>query len=251
MDCKSSGKGYGVAEVDSPCWKERDFIQFGKGPIAGVDEAGRGPLAGPVTVGIVVFPDRLFVDGDETEVGQIAAEGVTAERVKGLQKLQNLRCSVRDSKELSPSLREEAFAAVRSQAHFFSAVHISSKLIDSWNINRAIEFGIICALRRAHLVGVFPRVLLIDGNYRLPLLEAAFPQVSCHSIIKADRHILTVSAASIVAKVQRDRRMKALGKLFPAYGFEKHKGYPTSQHRKMIGTVGQCPIHRRSYKMAQ
>lgn len=206
---------------------ERRFLDRFGGTVAGIDEAGRGPLAGPVSVGITVFPPELFADR-QTPPPTLAA--------------------LDDSKKLKPAVRDDLFGHVRSHAQFSAAVHISSKLVDGMGIAGALEFAILRAMIRADLAGHRPRVVLVDGNYRLPQVRAAFPDVHFESVVKGDSRVFSIAAASILAKVGRDRRMIRYGELFPGYELEKHKGYGTEVHRTRIRELGPCLIHRRSYR---
>lgn len=204
---------------------ERRLLQRGLGPVAGLDEAGRGPLAGPVTVGISIFSEAFF---------QAPAPP------------QDLS-ALTDSKKLSPRVRERLFAALPAHCSFGAAVHLSSKRVDQLGINPAIEAAILCALRRAEAAGCAPRSLLVDGNYRLQRVRRERPELHIESVVKGDSRAFSIAAASIYAKVSRDRRMLRFARLYPGYGFESHKGYGSAAHRAAIRERGPCPIHRRSY----
>lgn len=193
--------------------------------IAGVDEAGRGPLAGPVSVGIAVFAPEFF---DAPVPEDLAA--------------------LDDSKNLKPAVREELYDAVRRHALFAAVVHVSSRMIDRVRINPAIEFAIRRALVRACCAGVGPNVVLVDGNYKLATVRSAFPGMHFESVVKGDSRVFSIAAASILAKVTRDRRMIQYDRLFPGYGLADHKGYGTKRHRERIAGAGPSPIHRRSYR---
>lgn len=210
---------------------ERRFLDSVGGPIAGIDEAGRGPLAGPVSVGIAVFSPEIF------SPQFYAGAGPDRERFSGLD----------DSKKVKPDLRDTLFDNVREHARFAAAVHISSKLVDGMRISGALEFAMLRAVARADQAGHRPRVLLIDGNYKLPELQKRYPDIRIECVVKGDSRVFSIAAASILAKVSRDRRMSRYEKLFPGYELEKHKGYGTAVHRARIRELGPCPIHRRSY----
>ena len=197
---------------------------LGGGLVAGIDEAGRGPLAGPVSVGIASFDPEFF-------------EAPVPPELEALD----------DSKNLKPAVREALYPAVLRHARFAAAVHVSSRLVDRLRIAAALEFAILRSLRRAELAGHAPLTALLDGNYKLPRVRQAFPWLDAHSIVKGDSRVLSIAAASIMAKVSRDRRMERYGKMFPGYGLEQHKGYGTAAHRIAIQERGPCPIHRRSY----
>ncbi|KUK13867.1 MAG: ribonuclease [bacterium] len=178
--------------------------------VAGVDEAGRGPLAGPVVAAAVILPPEYF---DE---------------------------NIRDCKKLSPCRREELFLLLREKALCWSVGIVSSQEIDKMNIlSASLE-----AMRRAILkLRLKPDVILVDGIHKIPFID--IPQ---KVIPKGDEVCFAISAASIIAKVIRDRIMCAMDKLYPEYGFSKHKGYPTREHKLALLRYGPSPIHRRSFK---
>jgi ribonuclease HII len=177
--------------------------------VAGVDEAGRGPLAGPVVAAAVVLaPGRKW-------------EGID------------------DSKKLAPETREEIFARVLNEARAFSWSVIGSRAIDRSNILRAS----LEAMRRAVArLRVPPDVLLVDGHLAVP--GVACPQ---HAIVDGDARMISIAAASVVAKVVRDRIMRRLDSVWPRYGFARHKGYATPEHLAALACHGPCPIHRYSF----
>jgi ribonuclease HII len=180
-----------------------------RGPLlAGVDEAGRGPLAGPVVAACVVLP------------GEGAIEGLA------------------DSKVLPPGRREELFALIRERAVAWAWGQASSREIDRWNIHRAT----LLAMRRAILaLSVRPDFALVDGLH--------VPRVDCPSgaMVDADAKSPSVSAASIVAKVVRDRMLDELDTLYPAYGFRTNRGYGTPEHLAALHLHGPTPEHRRTF----
>jgi ribonuclease HII len=180
--------------------------------VAGVDEAGRGPLAGPVVVAAVVLdPSRP---------------------IRGLD----------DSKRLSEKRRIELFPKIRSRSLAWSVVEVQPAEIDELNILQATLVG----MRRAiDLLDPAPSLALVDGN-RAPLLDCPV-----RTIIQGDRLEPAISAASILAKVSRDRYMAAVHRQFPRYGFDRHKGYPTPEHLRLLEELGPCPIHRRSFAPVQ
>ncbi len=206
---------------------EKQIYLQRKATIVGIDEAGRGCLAGPVTVGAAVFPQRVFVSKD------LPSE------------LQGLG----DSKKLSPQRRELYNGLVRKWGLFAQTVFISNRCIDRININKAIELGIFYLVCRLKKQGFGQLYLLVDGNYRFAWLKEKFPSLCYESIIKGDETIFSIGAASILAKVSRDRRMQALARLFPGYYWEKNKGYPTQTHRSQIQKLGITPLHRKSYSL--
>lgn len=192
---------------------ERAARALGFGLIAGVDEAGRGCLAGPVVAAAVILP----LDNSSL-----------LERV----------CGVRDSKLMTPRQRDRLAAVLMS-----IATGVGVGVSPSWEIDNS---GIVGATRRAMVRAVSaltdpPETLLIDA-LRLP--ELACPQ---RAIVKGDRTCLSIAAASVVAKVARDEWMCMLDKTWPGYGFRRHKGYATAAHRVALAALGPCPIHRRTF----
>lgn len=177
--------------------------------IAGVDEAGRGPLAGPVAVAAVILDPRHPIDGLD------------------------------DSKRLTPRRREQLFACIIERAVAWHIEHVGVAEIDRLNILHATLTGMRRALEalRPH-----PLLALIDGN-RLPLNLPCPAQ----AIIGGDRREAAISAASILAKVSRDRYMRVLDRRYPGYDFSRHKGYPTRAHIVALQYLGPCPEHRRSF----
>lgn len=197
------------------------------GLVLGLDEAGRGCLAGPVAVGYCLFPAQFF-----------QSQSVPAELAW-----------VRDSKLLSRARRESLVAPVREHSLCSGVVMASSRRIDDQGINPAIEHSMMAGIRRVLAAGIRPALILVDGHYPLQQLKAAFPDIPVECMIKGDNRVFSIAAASILAKVYRDRRMQRFDGLFPGYGFEKHAGYGTLFHRQRIKEQGLCPIHRRSFKM--
>ena len=176
--------------------------------VAGVDEAGRGPLAGPVVAAAVIL-DEL-------------------QPIKGLA----------DSKVISPRRRERLFDEIRAKALACCIAEASVEEIDRLNILQATLLAMQRAVAGLRLP---PRLVLVDGN-RLPVLT-----MPAEAIIKGDAKVSAISAASILAKVHRDRLCEALHEAHPAYGFARHKGYPTADHLAALRTHGACVAHRRSY----
>jgi len=178
------------------------------GLVAGVDEAGRGPLAGPVVAAAVILDPARPIAG------------------------------LADSKALSPARREALFALVRERALCCSVAEASVEEIDRLNILQAT----LLAMRRAvEGLAVPPARVLVDGN-RLPPLA-----VPAEAIVKGDARVAAISAASILAKVTRDRWCAGLHARYPLYGFERHKGYGTAEHLAALRAHGACPEHRRSF----
>jgi len=195
---------------------ELQHLERGASVLAGCDEAGRGALAGPLALGVVVF--------DPSTVRSCPAI---------------LRDVVRDSKQLSARGREEAFRVIKAHALETAVVMVSHRIVDRMNVNGATEY----ALRKALLSLLSaPSVALMDGKFSF---TASVPVVS---VVKGDALSLSIAAASILAKVTRDRVMVRLGGRFPGYGFATHKGYGTAEHMELIRMLGPSPVHRLSYE---
>ena len=178
------------------------------GLVAGVDEAGRGPLAGPVVAAAVILDDKR--------------------RIRGLN----------DSKVLTPAVRDRLFDEIRDKALCCSIAEASVEEIDTLNILQAT----LLAMRRAvEGLRLKPGKVLIDGN-QLPRLK-----IHAEAVIGGDASVKCISAASILAKVHRDRLCLQLHELHPQYGFDAHKGYSTPQHLQALKAHGACAIHRRSF----
>ena len=187
---------------------ERDLRQQGVELIAGIDEVGRGPLAGPVVAAAVILPADFDVPG------------------------------VNDSKKLSEKRREELFVKIKESAVAWAIGMADSRTIDEINILQATKRAMAEAVS---CLSVKPEHLLIDA---VKLEDVSIPQTS---IIKGDEKSVSVAAASILAKVTRDHMMVEYAKAFPGYGFEKNKGYGTKAHYEGIEAHGVCPIHRRTF----
>lgn len=179
------------------------------GLIAGVDEAGRGPLVGPVVAAAVILDDL--------------------NPIKGLA----------DSKKLTPARREKLFDEIRAKALCCSVAQASVQEIEELNILQAT----MLAMRRAvEGLRLKPKLVLVDGN-RLPVLD-----IRAEAIVQGDALVPTISAASILAKVTRDRWCAEYDLQFPQYGFAKHKGYGTAEHMAALKAHGACPEHRKSFR---
>ena len=179
------------------------------GYVAGIDEAGRGPLAGPVVCACAIMP----LDEDKIIPG------------------------INDSKKLSPKKREELFEKIVKTAISYSIVEIDEKTIDSINILNATKLGMKKALETLDIV---PSTVLIDAVK----IDTNIPQVN---IIKGDALSYNIASASILAKVHRDRLMLEMAKKYPNYHFEKHKGYGTKEHIDLLKKYGKCEIHRDTF----
>ena len=177
--------------------------------IAGVDEAGRGPLAGPVVAAAVIFSSSIDIAGLD------------------------------DSKKLSAKKRDELFPKIQKSAVAYGVAVVDPKVIDEINILQAARLAMQDAVNQLKPV---PDLLLIDGNQKI---ESSLDQ---WAIIKGDSKSLSIAAASILAKVTRDRIMDDYHKVYPQYQFNRHKGYGTKLHRTLIQEHGPCPIHRSTFK---
>ena len=177
--------------------------------IAGIDEAGRGPLAGPVVAAAVIFPSKVNIPG------------------------------LNDSKKLSANKREELFPKIQEISVAFGLAVVDQKVIDKINILQAARLAMKQAVETLKIT---PGLLLIDGNQKI---DSTLDQ---WAIVKGDSRSLSIAAASVLAKVTRDRIMDGYHKLYPQYEFNRHKGYGTRLHRNLIQEHGPCPIHRSTFK---
>ncbi len=194
--------------------KEQSLFQEGYNLIGGVDEAGRGPLAGPVVAACVVVDKDFVISGPELEL-------------------------VRDSKKLSAKQREKIFTVIKSKAVAVAIGVCDHKTIDEVNILQATFLAMKKAIDQ---MAVTPDYILVDGGLRIPRLS--LPQ---EAIKEGDGKIFCIAAASIIAKVSRDYLMAELDQKYPEYKFSQHKGYGTKLHLAKISEHGPCPIHRRSF----
>jgi ribonuclease HII len=195
--------------LHKPTRFEQLGLQFmAPGLVAGVDEAGRGPLAGPVVAAAVILDDLQAIQG------------------------------LADSKVLSPRRRERLYDEIRARALCCSVASASVEEIDQINILQAT----MLAMKRAvEGLRILPHRVVVDGN-RVPVLR-----VPVEALVRGDSLMPAISAASILAKVERDRLCDALHAAHPAYGFATHKGYPTPEHLQALREHGPCPEHRRSF----
>ena len=180
--------------------------------VAGVDEVGMGPLAGPVMAAAVILPRSCRIEG------------------------------LADSKALTPEKREVLAIEIKLRAIAWAVGSASVEEIDAVNILRA---GLLAMCRAVGALRLLPALALVDGN-RPPSLPCAV-----RTIIKGDALVPVISAASIIAKVTRDAQMRVLDAWYPGYGFARHKGYSTPEHFHALGRLGPCPIHRRSFEPVQ
>ncbi|WP_246514901.1 ribonuclease HII [Desulfonema limicola] len=188
---------------------EKKARQNGFSIIAGIDEAGRGPLAGPVVSGAVILSDSFSVPG------------------------------ITDSKKLTPKKRESLYKEIYAHAAGIGIGIVEPEEIDRINILQASLFSMLLAVKD---LKIQPQYLLIDGKFPIP---SDIPQ---ETVIKGDSLSISIGAASIIAKVTRDRIMYEYHKKYPEYGFDRHKGYPTKTHKQAVKEFGPCPIHRLTFK---
>ena len=189
---------------------EREMLRLGAQYIAGVDEVGRGPFAGPVVAAAVILPldDKSLIEG------------------------------IDDSKALKEKERERLAALIRERAVAYQICEEDNRVIDRINILQATK---LCMKRAVEQLRVQPDVVFVDGNFKI---DISLPQ---QSIIKGDALSYSIGAASILAKVYRDNLMCEYDKIYPQYGFAKHKGYGTKAHTDAIREYGICKIHRRTF----
>ena len=188
---------------------EKDLYQKGFQKIAGIDEAGRGPLAGPVVVAGVIMPQDSLIEG------------------------------VNDSKKVSEKKREKLYDLILEEAISYSVAIIEQDVIDDINILNATKQGVTTVVEEFE---VKPDLIVVDA-----LTHINTKGIPYDSLIKGDAKCYNIAAASIIAKVTRDRIMRQWDEIYPQYGFSGHKGYGTAKHIAAIKEYGLCPIHRRSF----
>ncbi len=187
---------------------QNSIVPEGVSPVCGLDEAGRGPLAGPVFAAAVILPEGLVIEGLD------------------------------DSKKLSEKKRDELEKVIKEKAVCWAVARSDEKTIDEINILNAS----LLAMKKASLeLSEVPALLLVDGNIARGFTYPAIP------VVKGDARIPCIAAASILAKTARDRYCLEMDRAYPQYGFAVHKGYPTKAHREAIIKYGPCPLHRKSF----
>ena len=191
---------------------EKKYLEQGIHCIAGIDEVGRGPLAGPVCAAAVILPEGLVIDG------------------------------INDSKKLTEKKREALYDVIKKEALAWATAYVEPEEIDAINIRQATHKAMQMAVDALELT---PEILLVDGSDRIPF------SIASEYIIKGDAKSQSIAAASIMAKVTRDRFMVAMEETYPGYGFAKNKGYGTKVHMEGIRSIGLCPLHRRSFITAK
>lgn len=188
---------------------DKSYFKEGYNYICGIDEAGRGPLAGPVVVAAVIMPKDSMIEG------------------------------VNDSKKVSEKKREKLYELIIEEAISYSVGIVDQNEIDRINILNATKAGLTEAVRT---LKVKPELILVDALTNIDTCGVPY-----QSIIKGDAKSYSIAGASIIAKVTRDRIMREWDKVYPQYGFEKHKGYGTAAHISAIKENGLCPLHRLSF----
>ena len=208
--------------------EEKQIFESDYNLIAGVDEVGRGCLAGPVTAGIVA------ISKDDFDLS-LLSEFYSSLKLD----------SIRDSKHLSQIQREKIFEAIKKEPRIkWQVSFVSPQIIDKINISQATFLAWQkCFEKLGDTLESQPDFLFIDGNFSLPNLN-----IKQESIIKGDQKIFLISLASIVAKVSRDKLMEKLDQKYPNYGFCQHKGYGTKLHLEKLKQNGCCHIHRKTFK---
>ena len=188
---------------------DKEFFDKGVKYIAGIDEAGRGPLAGPVVVASVILPQDSMIEG------------------------------INDSKKVSEAKREKLYDIIINEAISYGVGIIYQDEIDEINILQATKKGLTEAIKQMEIK---PNIIMVDALSGIDTLGIPYK-----SIIKGDAKCYSIAAASIIAKVTRDRIMREWDKVYPEYGFGSHKGYGTAKHIAAIREFGPCPIHRRTF----
>lgn len=189
--------------------QENELREKGFKTICGIDEAGRGPLAGPVVVASVIMPENSMIEG------------------------------VNDSKKVSEKKREILYDKIIEEAISYGIAIVGQDDIDEINILNATKKGLTMSLKE---LTVKPDLIIVDALNHIDTMGIPY-----ESIIKGDAKCYSIAAASILAKVTRDRIMREWDKVYPEYGFERHKGYGTAAHIAAIKENGLCPIHRKSF----
>ena len=194
-----------LKEIEEEIYNKNSKIKY----ICGIDEAGRGPLAGPVVVASVIMPQNSILE------------------------------YINDSKKVSEKRREYLYEIIKQEAISYGIGIIDEKEIDEINILNATKKGLTISIKE---LKVKPDLILVDALNGIDTLKIPYM-----SIIKGDAKCYSISVASILAKVTRDRIMRKYDELYPEYGFAKHKGYGTKAHIEKIKEIGPCPIHRKTF----
>lgn len=194
-----------LKKIENDIYKTDTSIKY----ICGIDEAGRGPLAGPVVVASVIMPKESMIE------------------------------RVNDSKKVSEKRREELYDIIKKEAIAYGIGIVNEEIIDEINILNSTKKGLTDSLKE---LKIKPDLIIVDALKGIDTLKIPYM-----SIIKGDAKCYSISAASILAKVTRDRIMRKYNEIYPEYGFEKHKGYGTAEHIAKIKEIGPCPIHRKTF----
>jgi ribonuclease HII len=205
----------GPSRIQRPTIEHEIRVGFPSAWIAGVDEVGRGPLAGPVVAAAVVLPEVVDYDSHPWLL------------------------KIQDSKLMSEADREEVFEKIQSWARAWAIAEVSVQEIDRLNIYHASHLAMCRAVAG---LSSLPQHVLVDGNVVPKALS-----ITASAIVKGDLKCLSIAAASVLAKVWRDRLLVGLDREYPGYGLAQHKGYPTPQHLQALQSLGVTPIHRRSF----
>jgi ribonuclease HII len=198
--------------------KEKSLFASGLKLVAGVDEAGRGPLAGPVVAAVVVLKPEILAD------------------VAKMEKLKDIK----DSKKLTAKKREELFEIIKAECFEVGVGICDHETIDRINILQATFLAMKMALGN---LKIKPEIILVDGKFPIPNLS-----LRQEAIIDGDAIIFSIAAASIIAKVEHDKIIDKYAEQYPQYGFLNHKGYGTKEHLAALQKYGPCPIHRKTFK---
>jgi len=202
---------FGPSSPDGPLGLEefeRRFWEEGYAHVAGVDEAGRGAWAGPVVAAAVILPPGFDCTG------------------------------IRDSKRLDAAVREDLFGRLTEGAAAWAVGVASAKLVDQLNVLNA---ALVAMKKACERLAPAPHLLLVDGNRPVPIVMRQ------HTVVRGDARCVSIAAASVIAKVYRDRLMALLDGKYPGYGFAGHKGYGTADHLNALAALGPSPAHRRSF----
>jgi len=195
---------------------ERELYSKGYRIIAGIDEAGRGALAGPLSLAMVIYPFAIYEELPEP-----------------------MQTAISDSKKLSSKKREEAFSIIKNFSLHYTSAFISHAIIDRTDINIATKIGIEKLIAKSQIK---PDIIIMDGNFKFELGIEFMP------VIKGDNISISIASASIIAKVLRDELMNKADLKYPSYGFGINKGYGTKKHIESIYIKGFSNIHRKSYE---
>ena len=212
------GGAFMIMRVDPDTFFETQLWDSGLYHVAGLDEAGRGALAGPVAVGAVILPND---------------PGILSQTLAG----------VRDSKQMTPLERDSLAPRIKEVALTWSVAFASAEEIDTLGIVHATR---LAALRALNQLAISPQYLLTDFRLELPQLE-----ISQTALVKGDALCLSIAAASVLAKTARDELMRDLDGHYQGYGLGKHKGYGTQAHRLALKRLGTSPIHRKSFQVKE